>query len=120
MLNISEITQTIKKLVETRINLIKQDIQEEILTLTSRIFLLVVIGGLMLLVLLFLSLALAFFLSSYLESPFSGFLIVGLLFLLMILILYKVRDSKSFKQNIQNGLKNFIGTAAKNFKSDEE
>jgi hypothetical protein len=120
MINISEISQTIKKLVESRINLIKQDIQEQILTLTSRIFLLVVIGGLMLLVLLFLSLALALFLSSYLESPFSGFLIVGLLFLLIILILYRARDSKSFKINIQNGLNRFIGAGSKKMNADEE
>lgn len=120
MLNISEITQTVKKLIETRVNLVKKDIEDELFSFMSKVFLLIIIGGLALLVLLFLSLSLAFFLSNYLERPFSGFLIVGLIFLLLILFIYGMRDSGSFKRNIQNGLKNFLSLTAKKNKFDEE
>ncbi|NVK49112.1 MAG: phage holin family protein [Cyclobacteriaceae bacterium] len=120
MVNISEISQTIRRLVETRVNLIKEEIQDQVMGVVTRVLLLVIIGGLMLLVLLFFSLALAFFLSSLLESAYIGFLLVGLIYLLLVAGLYWLRYSPSLRREIQGGMSNFIFDNPKKKKEDEE
>lgn len=118
MLNLGEIVQTIKSIVETRIQLIKSEIQDEFVGILSRLILLVIMGSLTLLVLLFLSLSLAFFISQVTQSPYLGFLIVALMYLLIVMILYLTRDSHSIQDQINSSLKNFI-FSTKRDKGDE-
>lgn len=108
MLRIGEIIQTFKGIVETKVDMVKLDIQDQVSGVLSRLLILVLMGGSLLLVLLFLSLSLAFFLSQYFESPHMGFLIVGILYLLILLILYLIRDNDSTQEKMQRGLKGFI------------
>ena len=118
MLNLGEIVQTIKSIVETRIQLVKSEIQDEFVGILSRLILLMIMGVLTLLVFLFLSLSLAFFISQVTQSPYLGFLIVALMYLLVVLILYLTRDSHSIQDQINSSLKNFI-FSAKREKEDE-
>lgn len=108
MLNISEIVQTIKGIIETRVGLVRQEIQDEFFGILSRIILLTVMGSLLLLVFLFLSLSVAFFLSQITKSPYMGFLIVALVYLLIVLLMYLTRDSLQIQERIESVLKNFI------------
>jgi len=118
MLKVGEIVQTVKGLIETKVGLIKLEIQEEFLGIIARIILLVMIGSMLLLVLLFFSLSLAFYLSTVTGHPFMGFLIVSLIFLLVLFGLFYVRYSPAVQQKIQMGLRNFILRNRKD--SDEE
>ena len=95
MLKIGEIIQTVKGIVETKIDMVKLDIQDQISGILTRLIFLVMMGGSLLLVLLFFSLSLAFFLSQYFESPHMGFFLVGLLYLLVLLVLYLLRAKRS-------------------------
>ncbi|SEG28364.1 phage holin family protein [Algoriphagus boritolerans] len=108
MLNISEIVQTVKGIVETRIGLVKEEIQDEFLGILSRIILLTVIGSLLLLVFLFLSLSLAFFLSQVTKSPYMGFLIVALIYFLIVLVMFLSKDSLQIQEKTEGLLKRFI------------
>ncbi len=108
MLNIREIVQTVKGIIETRIGLVKQEIQDEFLGILSRIILLTVIGSMLLLAFLFLSLSMAFFLSQITKSPYMGFLIVALFYLLVVMLLYLTKDSLQIQERIESVLKNFI------------
>lgn len=108
MLNIGEIVQTVKSIIETRIGIIKSEIQDEFVSILSRLILLIIMGSLMLLVFLFLSLSLAFFISQVTQSPYLGFLIVALMYVLVVLILYLTRDSHSIQDTINSSLKSFI------------
>ena len=108
MLKISEIVQTVKGIVETRIGLVKQEIQDEFVGILSRIILLTIMGSLLLLVFLFLSLSMAFFLSQITKSPYMGFLIVALIYLMIVLVMYLTRDSLQIQDRIEGVLKNFI------------
>jgi hypothetical protein len=119
MLNIGEIIQTIKSIVETRVGLIKQEIQEEFVGILSRLMLLVIIGSLLLLTFLFLSLSLAFYISQVMQSPYLGFLIVALIYLVVVLILYMSRDSFRVQNKVSGSLKNFIFTIKKPSDQDE-
>lgn len=108
MLKIGEIIQTVKGIVETKIDMVKLDIQDQFTGILSRMVLLILMGGSLLLVLLFFSLSLAFFLSQYFESPHMGFLIVGLLYLVLLLFLFLARDHDPTQEKMQKGLKGFL------------
>lgn len=108
MLKIGEIVQTLKGIVETRIGIVKQEIQNEFVEILSRLILLIVIGSMLLFAFLFLSLSLAFFLSQVTKSPYMGFLIVALIYFLVMLMLILSRDSLRVQDRIENLLKNFI------------
>jgi Ca2+/Na+ antiporter len=108
MLNLGEIVQTIKSIVETKVQLIKSEIQDEFVGILSRLILLLIMGSLTLLVLLFMSLSLAFFISQVTQSPYLGFLVVALMYLLVVMVLYLTRDSHSIQNQINSSLKNFI------------
>lgn len=108
MLKIGEIVQTVKGIVETKLNLVKLEIQDQISGIISRLVILILMGGSLLLFLFFLSLSLAVFLSQYFESPYMGFLLVGLLYLLILVILYLIKDNNSTQDKMQRGLNEFI------------
>lgn len=118
MLKIGEIVQTIKGIIETRIGIVKQEIQDEFVGILSRLILLIIIGSMLLLVFLFLSLSVAFFLSQVTKSPYLGFLIVALMYFLVVLVLFLSRDSLKIQEKLQAVLKDFI-FQIKNNKEDE-
>lgn len=108
MLNLGEIVQTIRSIIETRIGIIKSEIQDEFVGILSRIILLIIMGSLILLVFLFLSLSLAFFISQETQSLSLGFLIVALLYLLAVLVLYLTRHSHGVQNQINSSMKGFV------------
>ncbi|MBB6326745.1 glucan phosphoethanolaminetransferase (alkaline phosphatase superfamily) [Algoriphagus iocasae] len=120
MLKIGEIVQTVKGIVETKLDIVKLEIQEEFLGIVSRILLLLFMCAVFLLVLLFFSFSLAFFLSQYTNSPYLGFLLVGLIYLTVLAFLYYTRYSNTFQKNVQEGLKVFIFNARKIKKKEDE
>ncbi len=108
MFNLGEIVQTIKSIIETRIGIIKSEIQDEFVGILSRLLLLFVLGSFMLLVFLFLSLSLAFYISQETQSPYLGFLVVALLYLVAVLILFLTRHAHHVQDQMNSSLKRFI------------
>lgn len=108
MLNFGEIIQTVKGIVETKVELVKSEIQDEFVGIVSRFILLTLIGAMAFIVVLFLSLSLAFYLSQFTKSPFMGFLLVGLLYLLIVVGLILSRNSNRIQTKIQDSCKEFI------------
>jgi hypothetical protein len=113
MLNFAEILQTIKSLIETKIELVKSDIQDQLVGMLSRLILLILIGSILLLAGLFLSLSLAFYISQVTQSPYFGFLVVALGYLVVVVFLYLTRDSQGFQQQVNTSLKQFIFNSTK-------
>lgn len=120
MFKIGEIVQTVKGIIEARIGIVKQEIQDEFVGILSRLILLIVIGSMLLLVFLFLSLSLAFFLSQITKSPYLGFLIVALMYFLIVLVMFLSRDSLRIQQRIENLLKDFIFKIKSNREEEDE
>ncbi|HSF52425.1 MAG TPA: phage holin family protein [Algoriphagus sp.] len=120
MLKIGEIVQTVKGIVEARIGIVKQEIQEQFVGILSRLILLIAIGSMLLLVFLFLSLSLAFFLSQITKSPYLGFLIVALIYFLIVLVMILSRDSLSFQKKVEIALKDFIFKIKSNREEEED
>lgn len=108
MLNISEIIQTIKQLIDVRVQLVKDEISEQFASVLSRIFLLLMMATVSVMVLLFASFSLAFYLSELMYSTYKGFLYVALLYLLVFVLIYFLKDAKSIVESFQKFLKHFI------------
>lgn len=119
MVNFTEIIQTIKSLVETRIELVKSDIQDQLVGMLSRLILLVLIGSIGLVSGLFLSLSLAFYISQVTQSPYLGFLIVALCYLIVVLVLYFTKDTQGFQLRFNTFLKQFIFNSPSQKNSNE-
>jgi hypothetical protein len=119
MLKIGEIIETVKGIVETKVELVKYEIQEEFIGIIFRIMLLTFISSVGLLVLLFFSFSLAFFLSQYTQSPYLGFLMVGGLYLILMAVLYYTRYSQAVQKTVESGLRNFIFKSRNKKKQDE-
>jgi Fe2+ transport system protein B len=113
MLNVSEIIQTVKQLIEVRIQLVKDEINEQVTNVLTRILLLVVMGIVSVMILFFASFALAFYLSALVQSTSQGFLYVSLIYLLLLVILYFVKDSISVGRGFQGIIKAFFFKAKK-------
>lgn len=108
MFNVSEIIQTIKQLIEVRITLVKEEINDRISAIFARIFLLVMMAATSMMVLLFASISLAFYLSELMYSTFKGFLYVSLIYVLLLVLLYFIRESTRITNPTQKFLKKFI------------
>jgi hypothetical protein len=108
MFNVSEIIQTIKQLIEVRVTLVKEEINDRISAIFARIFLLVLMAMASLMVLLFASFSLAFYLSEKMYSTYKGFLYVSLIYVLVFLLFYFIRESRGVTNPTQKFLKKFI------------
>ncbi len=108
MLKIGEIVQTLKGIVETKIDMVKQEVQEQFVGIFTRLIILILMACSAVFALLFFSFSLAFYLSTYYSSPFIGFLMVGLLYIIILLILFLARDYDEIQSKIQLALKGFI------------
>lgn len=89
---IDKLIASVQGYVETKMELVKLDAKEEFQSVAAKFFVLslMVITGLM--TLLFLSIALSFFLNSLLESNSWGFLIVGALYLIITILVFSNKE----------------------------
>ena len=120
MLNFTELIQTFKSLIESRIELVKSDIQDQLVGILSRLILLILIGSILLVTGLFLSLSLAFYISQVTQSPYLGFLVVAVCYLLVVVILYLTKDVRGFQQQGNVFLKKFIFNSTKGKDTHEQ
>lgn len=119
MSNISEILNTVKNLVDVRLEMIQEGIRKRITSMVTRIVILVVMGIVGLFLLLFASFSLAFYLSEISRSPFLGFLYVAGIYLLILIILYFVRNSLQLQANLQSSFTRFVFLGEKKKKDHE-
>lgn len=108
MLNFSEIIETIKKLVELRVKITIHKVADDISTVITRIAVLVLMGLAGIFVLFFASMALAFFLGHLMDNTYLGFLSVGGMYLVLLLILYSMRNTLSLQGSLKHSLTKFI------------
>lgn len=120
MLNVSEILNTVKKLVEIKIEILKNDIKGQLSNAITRIAILCMMVIVSVLILLFASIALAFYFAEITYSNSLGFLYVGLIYLAIFIILYIVKDSKSIQKGIFDGLNKFLFLTKSNKNEDDK
>lgn len=120
MLKVGEIIQTVKGIVETKIDLIKSDIQDQFVGMMAKFLLYLLIGIMSFIVLIFLSLALAFYISQFTKLPYMGFLLVALFYLLVVIALFLARKSDLFNNKIPGSLRDSIFSGTNKNKNEDE
>jgi len=104
LLGLDKIIESLQKLLEVRIAMLRTEIEEKVAEKLAKLLpLLLVIASLTLLV-LFGSLTLSFYLSEILDSYVYGFGIVTLGYLLLTVIFYLLKDSKALKKVFSNSI----------------
>lgn len=91
-LNIDKVVDHLSKFVEIKLEIYELKVKEQLVGIVSSFATLALIISLGLFMLFFCSLALGFYLNGILESRFLGFLIVGLIYLLICIILVIFKD----------------------------
>lgn len=91
-LNLDKLFQNISRFIELKLEIYELKVKEQIVVIISSIATLTLILSLGLFMLLFFSLALAYYLNSLLESQFVGFVIIGILYMILAVILAMFKD----------------------------
>lgn len=106
LLKIDGLIESIKKYVETRIELLKIEIQEDVAKAIAYGLIFLLIGAGLMLFIFFISLSVAMLLSEYVGF-FGGFAIVAGFYLLLSLIIYLVRKKliDIVEENVSSGFK---------------
>lgn len=106
MLKLDGLIESVKKYIETRIELLKIEIQEDVAKAVAHGLIYLLMGTGFVLFIFFMSLALAMLLGEYLGF-FWGFTIVGGLYLLLALTLYLFRKPliEKIDENVLAGFK---------------
>ncbi|MCI0751475.1 MAG: phage holin family protein [Flammeovirgaceae bacterium] len=95
-LNLENLVNHLTGFIETRVELVKYEIKEEIARTVSKILLVTLVGFILLMFIVFISFALAFELSDY-YGRLIGFVAMGFMYLIVALIVYALRDTLTHK-----------------------
>lgn len=90
--NVDKLVDNLTKYIETKIELIQLDVKEELIGGIAKAISLIIIIVFALLSVLFISLGLGSMLNDYLESTYFGYLIIGLFYLILTLIVFSGRE----------------------------
>jgi hypothetical protein len=103
--DIDMLTQNLKQYVRTTIEIIKLELIERSVIISSYILLQVVRWMLFTIALLILSIALGFYISDYLNDYIAGFGFIGTIYLLVAMII-SVLNQRKIEKSIQNKIIN--------------
>ncbi|WP_339925378.1 phage holin family protein [uncultured Cyclobacterium sp.] len=104
----NQIITTIKKLIEVRVDIIKAEIVDQISSVVARVAVIVLIVLSASFILLFGSIALAFYFSELYGSTSIGFLLLTGIYLIIFLFLVFLRNAMSFQSVLKNSLYKFV------------
>jgi uncharacterized membrane protein YqjE len=102
-LKVDFLLESISNYIETRVNLIKKEIQDEIARQISKVIIFFLVMALILIAIIFISTGLAFLIGELIENMYAGFMIVGGFYLFISIIIWLSRRSVSKK--VENTLK---------------
>lgn len=108
MFNVNEVVKTIKQLIEIRIQILKDEVSDQISTLLTKIVILVLMAFSAIMLLLFASISLAFYLSEVVYSTYMGFLYTALLYLLLFILFFFLKDTQNVKLSLKHSLRKFL------------
>jgi hypothetical protein len=98
LLGLDKIIESLQKLLEVRIAIIREEIEEKIAEKLAKALPLLLVVATTTLLVLFASLTAAFYLSEIMGSYVYGYGIVALFYLLLTIVFYLLKDSKVLKK----------------------
>ncbi len=104
-MGLDKIIDAIKKFIRIEIELVKLELRDNFIDLMTSMIIFTLFLGSSLFVLLFISLAVSFYLNEVLQSSYIGFLVVAAFYLFLIILLFLFKG----KLIISNIVKNIFG-----------
>jgi lysylphosphatidylglycerol synthetase-like protein (DUF2156 family) len=104
LLGLDKIIESLQKLLEVRIAMIRTEIEEKVAEKLAKVLPLLLVMASLSLLILFASLTLAFYLTEITESYVYGFGIVALGYLLLTIVFYLMKDSKLIKKVLSDSI----------------
>lgn len=102
LLGVDKILESIQKLIEVRIALIRNEVEEKIAEKLAKVLPLMLVIFTFSILIMFASITLAFYLSGIFESLVIGFGIVTLFYLIVTIIFYLLKDNKNLKDKFKS------------------
>lgn len=105
LLGVDKLIDNIQHLVEVRVNIIKNELQEKVAEGLAKVLPLIFLLLSLSIFLIFASITLAFYLSGLFESLVYGFGTVALLYLIITVIFFLLKDSESLINKFKSEIK---------------
>lgn len=103
-----EIISTLKKLIEVRFKIFKSEITDKISNMAARLGILLLMVLSASFILLFGSIALAFYFSEILGSSSIGFLLLTGIYFVIFILLYLLRNAVFIQKSLKNSLSKYV------------
>ena len=94
--------------LETKIELIKLDIRDEFSEVLSKLVVFIVVIFLLFSAIMFASITLANYLNQLFSSTFIGYGVMAIFYLLLIGLIYLLRDNKVLKRFVNDQIKKYL------------
>lgn len=91
LFDIDKLVENLTGYIETKIELIQLDVKEELTQLIAKVFAYSIIALFAIFAVTFISIGLSTLLNDYLDSYYLGYLIIGLLYLILTVVFYGIR-----------------------------
>lgn len=118
LFNINKLTSNISDYIDTRVELIKLDTQEQIIKAVIILFELLILFVIVGIVMVFLNLTLAYYLNDVLGGRYVGFMIVAGAHLLM--LLWLLANKRVVRRRLERTMYQMIAQIEKKKPSDED
>jgi uncharacterized membrane protein len=105
LLGVDKLIDTIQKIIEVRISMIKEEVEEKVSSTLATILPLVLILLSVSSLILFCSFTLAFYLSEVFNSLATGFGLVSIVYLVISIIFFLLRDNKNMREKFKAEIK---------------
>lgn len=105
LLGVEKLIDTIQKIIEVRISMIKDEVEEKISSSLAKLIPLMLFLLSLSSLLLFASFTLAFYFAQELNSMVQGFGLVSLIYLVISIIFFLLKDNKSIKEKFKSEIK---------------
>ena len=103
-LKLDSIIENLSGYIENKLEILKIELKEDAASLASRLILLIFLCTLALIILLFLSLAAGIVINLWLDSSYLGFLVIGGIYLLLLLVLIIFKNKLKLENKIHTYL----------------
>ncbi len=105
LLGVDKFIDTIQKIIEIRISMIKDEIEEKVSSTLAKLLPLLLFLLSVTTLLLFASFTLAFYFAQEFNSMVKGFGLVSLIYLVISIIFFLLKDNKNLKEKLKSEIK---------------
>ncbi len=105
LLGVEKLIDTIQKIIELRISMIKEEIEEKVSSTLAKLLPLLLFLFCVISLILFASFTLAFYFAQELNSMVKGFGLVSLIYLVLSIIFFLMKDNKNVIEKFKSEIK---------------